>query len=151
MKKSFSPPRAKQISKKLVKHNDVRIDEYYWLRERGNTKVIDYLNKENDYLKEQMKHTEEFQNSLFEEMKGRIKEDDTTVPYKLNGYWYITRYEKGKDYPIYSRKKETLDAEEEILFDCNEMAQGHAYFKLGGISISPDNTMASFSQLELKI
>ena len=78
-------------------------------------------------------------------MKGRIKEDDTSVPYKLNGYWYITRYEKGKDYPIYLRKKERLDAPEEILFDCNEMAKEHAYFNLGGIAISPDNTLAAFS------
>jgi len=145
LNKSISPPKAKQIPKKLVIHNDIRVDEYYWLRERGNTKVIDHLNKENDYLKQEMKHTEEFQKSLFEEMKSRIKEDDATVPYKLNGYWYITRYEKGKDYPIYSRKKETLNAEEEILFDCNVMAKGAAYFKLGGISISPDNTLASFS------
>ena len=77
-------------------------------------------------------------------MKGRIKEDDTSVPYKLNGYWYLTRYEKGKDYPIYLRKKEDLEADEEILFDCNDMAKEHTYFNLGGISISPDNKLASF-------
>ena len=74
-------------------------------------------------------------------MKGRIKEDDTSVPYKYNGYWYITRFEKGKDYPIYTRKKETLEANEEVLFDCNEMAKEHAYFNLGGIAISPDNKL----------
>ena len=145
MKNKIFPPKAKQIPTHLVKHGDLRVDDYFWLNQRENPKVIDYLNQENDYLKSEMKHTEDFQNALFEEMKGRIKEDDTTVPYKLNGYWYITRYEKGKDYPIYSRKKETLDAEEEILFDCNDMAKGHAYFKLGGVSISPDNTLASFS------
>ena len=145
MTKFDDAPRAKQIPKELIIHDDVRIDEYYWLNERENPEVIDYLNKENDYLKKQMAHTEDFQKSLFEEMKGRIKEQDSTVPYKLNGYWYITHYEKGKDYPIYSRKKETLAAKEEILFDCNEMAKDYNYFKLGGISISPDNTMASFS------
>ena len=145
MKNKTSPPIAEKISTQLVKHGDLRVDDYFWLNQRENPKVIDYLNQENDYLKSEMKHTEDFQNALFEEMKGRIKEDDTTVPYKLNGYWYITRYEKGKDYPIYSRKKETLDAEEEILFDCNDMAKGHAFFKLGGVSISPDNTLASFS------
>ena len=90
-------------------------------------------------------HTQEFQKSLFEEMKGRIKEDDTSVPYKLNGYWYLTKYEAGRDYPIYVRKKKTLEAEEELLFDCNDMAKDHAYFNLGGISISPDNTLAAFS------
>ena len=78
-------------------------------------------------------------------MKGRIKENDTTVPYKLNGYWYLTRFETNKDYPIYIRKKETLEAPEEILFDCNVMAKDQSYFNLGGISISPDNTMAAFS------
>lgn len=145
MKKDIIPPVAKKSPKKLVVHNDVRLDNYFWLNNKNNQEVIDYLNSENDYTNKIMEHTKGFQESLFEEMKGRIKEDDQSVPYKLNGYWYITKYEKGKDYPIYARKKETLDAKEEILFDCNEMAKGYKYFKLGGISISPDNTLASFS------
>ena len=145
MKKDLQIPVAKKISKELKIHNDIRVDNYYWLNDRENPEVIDYLNAENAYTKAMMKHTEAFQNQLFEEMKGRIKEDDTTVPYKLNGYWYITRYETGKDYPIYIRKRETLDANEEILFDCNEMAKEHSYFNLGGISISPDNKLAAFS------
>ncbi|MDO7138183.1 S9 family peptidase [Algibacter lectus] len=138
-------PSAKKISKTLEIHNDVRIDNYYWLNDRENPEVIDYLNAENNYTKALMAHTEGFQKDLFEEMKGRIKEDDSSLPYKLNGYWYITRYETGKDYPIYLRKKGSLDAEEEILFDCNEMAKDQSYFSLGGISISPDNKMAAFS------
>jgi len=85
-----------------------------------------------------------FQTDLFEEMKARIKEDDSSVPYKLNGYWYQVRYETGKDYPIYTRRKGFLEAEEEIMFDCNKMAEDHAYFNLGGISISPNNKYASF-------
>ncbi|TGV01594.1 S9 family peptidase [Flavivirga rizhaonensis] len=145
MKNTIHPPIAAKKPKELLIHGDSRIDNYYWLNERDNPKVIDYLNAENNYTKAMMQHTETFQKELFEEMKGRIKEDDTTVPYKLNGYWYITRYEKGKDYPIYVRKKESLDATEEILFDCNEMAKEHAYFNLGGIAISPDNTLAAFS------
>ncbi|KJD32945.1 protease 2 [Tamlana nanhaiensis] len=145
MKKDIQAPVAKKIAKSLQIHNDVRIDNYYWLNERENPEVINYLNAENDYTKSMMAHTEDFQKQLFEEMKGRIKEDDATVPYKLNGYWYITRFETGKDYPIYLRKKETLDAPEEILFDCNVLAKDHAYFNLGSISISPDNTMAAFS------
>jgi oligopeptidase B len=92
-----------------------------------------------------MSHTEDFQKSLFEEMKSRIKEDDASVPYKFNGYWYITRFEKGQDYPIYTRKNVTLEAKEEILFDCNEMAKGCTYFKLGSFSISPDNTKVAFT------
>lgn len=139
------PPKAKKHPKQLTIHNDTRVDNYFWLNERENKEVIDYLNAENEYTKQQLAHTEGFQDLLFEEMKARIKEDNSSVPYKLNGYWYITRYEKGKDYPIYTRKKESLDATEEILFDCNVMAKNHAYFKLGGISISPDNTLASFS------
>lgn len=141
----IQPPVATKKEKKLSIHNDVRIDNYYWLNDKENPKVIDHLNAENEYTKQVMQHTEAFQSELFEEMKGRIKEDDSTVPYKLNGYWYLTRYETGKDYPIYIRKKEHLGADEEILFDCNEMAEGHAYFHLGGISISPDNNLASFS------
>ncbi|HCY81592.1 MAG TPA: oligopeptidase B, partial [Xanthomarina gelatinilytica] len=113
--------------------------------DRENQEVLDYLHAENKYTKQMMKHTEAFQEKLFEEMKARIKEDDQSVPYKFNGYWYITRFEKGKDYPIYSRKKETLEAPEELLFDCNDMAKNHAYFKLGSISISPDNSLAAFS------
>ncbi|WP_425568160.1 S9 family peptidase [Snuella lapsa] len=142
---SIDAPRAKKIPQELQIHGDVRIDNYYWLNDRENPEVIDYLNAENVYTKQEMKHTEGLQEALFEEMKGRIKEDDTTVPYKFNGYWYITRYEKGKDYPVYVRKKETLEAPEEILFDCNEMAKDHAYFNLGRIVISPDNKLACFS------
>ncbi|GAA4969718.1 S9 family peptidase [Algibacter aquimarinus] len=138
-------PKAKKIPRELIIHDDVRVDNYYWLNDRENPEVIKYLNEENAYTNSVLKHTEAFQKDLFEEMKGRIKEDDSSVPYKLNGYWYLTRYEIGKDYPIYIRKKETLEAPEEILFDCNEMAENQAYFNLGGISISPDNTMAAFS------
>ncbi|UKM63914.1 S9 family peptidase [Flavobacteriaceae bacterium GSB9] len=145
MKNTVQAPIAKKIPKKISIHNDTRVDNYYWLNERENPEVIDYLNAENDYTKLMMQHTEPLQKQLFEEMKARIKEDDTSVPYKLNGYWYVTRFKKGKDYPVYARKKETLDAPEEILFDCNEMAKGHAYFNMGGIAISPDNTMAAFS------
>ncbi|MGB2415349.1 MAG: S9 family peptidase, partial [Flavobacteriaceae bacterium] len=109
-----------------------------------NPEVIDYLNKENDYYDAHTTHTKEFQTSLFEEMKSRIKEDDSSVPYKYNGYWYITKYEKGKDYPIYTRKKETLEAEEELLFDCNEMAKDHSYFRLVGLNINLNNDLVSY-------
>ncbi len=145
MEKILKAPLARKEKKELIAHNDTRIDNYYWLNDRENPEVINYLKSENTFTKDALEHTEGFQKDLFEEMKGRIKEDDTTVPYKLNGYWYITRYEKGKDYPVYLRKKETLEGLEEILFDCNEMAKFHSYFSMGGISISPDNTMAAFS------
>ena len=145
MPEKIQPPIAKIIPKKLDKFGDVRIDNYFWLNDRKNPEVIDYLNKENTYYKKMTAHTKVFQKVLFEEMKARIKEDDESVPYLYNGYYYITRFEAGKDYPIYSRKKESLSAKEEIMFDCNKLAKGHAYFQLGGLSISPDNAYATFA------
>lgn len=144
MSDKLQPPVAKIIPKTLEKHGDKRIDNYYWLNERENPEVIDYLNKENEYYQKSTAHTKPLQDDLFAEMKSRIKEDDSSVPYFYNGYYYITRYETGKDYPIYSRKKGTLEAQEEILFDCNEMAKGHSYFSLGGLNISEDNKWAAF-------
>jgi oligopeptidase B len=144
MSHTLSAPVAKKLPKKLKKHNEIRIDDYYWLNDRENPEVIDYLNQENSYYDAMTAHTKDFQKQLFEEMKGRIKEDDQSVPYLYNGYYYITRYEKGQDYPIYSRKKGSLDAPEEILFNCNELAKGHTFFQLGGLSVSPDNRFASF-------
>jgi len=140
----MTPPVADKIAKNLEMHGDVRADEYYWLNDRENEEVIDYLERENDYFDKMTVHTNTFKTDLFEEMKGRIKEDDASVPYKLNGYYYVTRFETGKDYPIYTRKKGTLDAEEEILFDVNEMAEGHSYYNLGGLNVSPDNKLISF-------
>ncbi|PTM06525.1 MAG: oligopeptidase B, partial [Bacteroidetes bacterium] len=144
MKKYNLPPIAKQIPKELIAHNDIRIDNYFWLNDRDNPDVIDYLEQENAYCDSMMKHTEQFQKHLFDEMKSRIKENDQSVPYKYNGYWYIVKFETGKDYPIYLRRKKSLEAQDELLFDCNEMAEGHSYFKLGGISISPDNNKVSY-------
>ena len=144
MKTTIKVPVARQIPKELEKHNDVRTDNYFWLNQRDDQNVLDYLSAENDYYNQETAHTKDFEMQLFEEMKARIKEDDTSVPYKYNGYWYIVRYEKGKDYPVYIRKKKHLDAEEELLFDCNEMAKDYGYFKLVGLSVSPDNTMIAF-------
>ncbi|WP_177760776.1 S9 family peptidase [Flavobacterium sp. I3-2] len=144
MNQNIKEPIAKIIPKELEKHGDIRIDNYYWMNERENQEVIDYLNDENSYYEVMTSHTKDFQVALFEEMKSRIKEDDSSVPYFYNGYYYITRFEKGKDYPIYARKKGSLEAAEEILFDCNEMAKGHSYFQLGGLNISDDNKYAAF-------
>jgi len=140
----IKPPVAKIIPHVLEKHGHCRTDNYYWMNQRENPEVIDYLNQENDYYRQSTAHTTAFQEDLFEEMKARIKEDDESVPYLFNGYYYITRFEKGKDYPIHSRKKGNLDANEEIMFDCNLMAEGHVYFNLAGLSISEDNTMCAF-------
>lgn len=139
-----NPPVAKKIAHQLEKHGDIRTDNYFWMKDREHPEVIDYLNAENEYCDTKMAHTKDFQKDLFDEMKARIKEDDSSVPYKYNGYWYITKYEKGKDYPIYTRKKDSLDNPEELLFDCNKMAEGKSFFKLAGISISPDNKLVSY-------
>jgi oligopeptidase B len=145
MSEIIQPPIARKIPKKMEKFNDCRIDNYFWLNQRENPEVIDYLNQENDYYTKMTAHTQVFQKELFEEMKSRIKEEDESVPYLYNGYYYFTRFEKGKDYPIYSRKKESLSANEEIMFDCNELAKEHSYFQLGGLSISPNNKYATFA------
>jgi oligopeptidase B len=145
MTKNIQPPFAKIIPTTLTKFDDVRIDNYFWLNDRENPEVIDYLNKENDYYQAMTADTKDFQDILFKEMKRRIKEDDESVPYFYNGYFYITRFETGKDYPIYSRKKASLEAPEEIMFDCNELAKGKKYFQLGGLSISVDNQFVSFA------
>ena len=138
-------PVAKKIPKKLVIHNDTRIDNYYWLNDRDNPEVIEYLEKENAYTQEQMRSTEQLQKDLFGEMKSRIKEDDESVPYKFNKYWYATKYIKGGEYPIYIRKKESLNAQEEIMFDVNQMAKEYKFYQIGSISVSPDNTMVCYS------
>ncbi len=144
-KMELQAPEAPKKPKQLEIHGDVRVDDYYWLNERENPEVIAYLEAENTFYKESTKHTVAFQEELYIEMKSRIKEDDTSVPYKKNGYYYITRYEVGKEYPIYSRKKGSLENEEEILFNCNQLAKGHDYFNLRGIAVSPDNTIAAFA------
>ncbi|WP_026450097.1 S9 family peptidase [Aequorivita capsosiphonis] len=139
-----TPPKATKIAKELKAHHDVRIDDYYWLNNPEDEKVIDYLKEENEYYEAMTSHTKKFKEDLFEEMKARIKEDDESVPYKLNGYFYITRYETGKDYPIYTRKKASLDSKEEILFDVNEMAKGYSFYNLSGLSVTENNKLISF-------
>lgn len=143
---NMKAPVAKKIPTELKKFDDVRIDNYYWLNDRENQEVIDYLNAENAYTEAVLKDTEQLQKDLFEEIKSRIKEDDESVPFKYNGYWYITRFEKGKEYPIYSRKKENLDAKEEILFDVNELAKPFSYYQLAGLNVSENNELAAFGQ-----
>ena len=141
---NISPPVADEVPYQHKIHDHIRIDPYYWLNQRDNPEVLDYLDRENDYYQKMTAHTQAFQEELYKEMRARIKEDDSSVPYFYNGYWYITRYEEGKDYPVYVRKKEVLTATEEILFDCNEMAKGLDYFRLVGISVSQDNTKVAF-------
>lgn len=145
MNSKILPPEAKKIPVKLEKHGDVRIDNYYWMRDRENPEVIAHLEAENDYNEKMTAHTKDFQQRLFEEMKSRIKLDDESVPYFLDGYWYYVRFEKDGDYPLFCRKKEDLKAEEEIMFNTNEMAEEHDFFDLGNIAVSSNNRLAVFA------
>ena len=138
-------PVAKKIPKELTIHNDTRIDNYYWLNDRENPDVIAYLEAENEYTKAVLKHTEAFQDKLYNEMISRIKQTDQTVPYGFNGYYYYTRYEEGKEYPLYCRKKGNLDGEEEIMLNVNEMAEGYSFYHIGGWDVSPDNKLIAYS------
>ncbi len=139
-------PVATKIPKELSMHGDIRVDNYYWLNDRENSEVIAYLNAENDYKDQMLAHTKDFQEKLFQEMKGRIKEEDQSVPYKENGYWYLTRYEQGQEYPIYSRKKGTLEAAEEIMLNVNELAKPYDYYNVAGLSVSPDNKIIAYGE-----
>jgi oligopeptidase B len=137
----MTAPVAKKIDKELTIHGHTRMDPYYWLREREDPEVIAYLEAENAYTEAMMKDTREFENKLYKEIIGRIKQDDQSVPYLDNGYYYYTRFEKGGEYPLVCRKKGSLEAEEEIMLNVPEMAKGHAYFQIGGYAVSPDNKM----------
>ena len=139
-------PKAKKINKKLTAHGEVRIDPYYWLNERENPEVIQYLEQENAYCDFVMKDTELLQRELFEEMKSRYKEDDESLPYFFNEYWYITRYEKGTEYPIFTRKYQSQENEKELLLDVNILADGHDFYDVGGISISLNNEIMAYSE-----
>lgn len=138
------PPRAEKIEKKLTAHGQTRSDYYYWLNNREDQKVIDYLEAENNYTDTVMAHTETFQEKLYEEIVGRIKQTDESVPYKSNGYWYYTRYEDGQEYPIFCRKKESLENEEEVMLNVNIMAEGHEYYQVAGLNVSLDNRLVAF-------
>ena len=141
---SMQPPVAKKVAKELIKHDHTRIDNYFWMNQREDPEVIAHLEAENAYTDEQLADTKGFQTSLYEEMRGRIKEDDSSVPYFDNGYFYYSRNEEGKEYTIYCRKKDSLEGEEEILLNGNEMAEGHDYFSVGGLTVSDDNKMLAY-------
>lgn len=140
----IQPPIAKKIPEKMTIHGDTRIDEYYWLNQRENREVIAYLEAENTYTDTMLSPVKDLQEDLYEEMKGRIKEKDESLPYFENGYLYYTRFEEGKEYPIYCRKKGGAAEAEEIMLNVNEMAQGQAFYNLTGVNVSPDNKLVAY-------
>jgi oligopeptidase B len=132
------PPSAKRIQKVDTLHGEILRDDYYWLRQKSNPEVRRYLEAENAYTEASLAHTAPLRDSIYREMVGRIKETDLTVPWRYQGYWYYSRTEKGKNYPIYCRKKGSLDAPEEVILDQNRLAEGKAFHALGGWDVSPD-------------
>ncbi len=150
-------PVAERADTVFSEHGRTRVDPYFWMRLTDEQKraenpdphvrqVLDYLNSENDYTKSVMSHTEELQGRLYDEIVGRIKQNDESVPYFSNGYWYYRRFEEGNEYPVYCRKKESLEAEEEILINVNELARGYDYYAAVGLRVSPDNKILAFSE-----
>lgn len=140
-----SPPKAAIRPHAMTMHGHTRIDNYYWLNERENPEVIAYLEAENQYADACLKHTEPLQEQLFKEITSRIKQDDNSVPIKIRDYYHYTRFEEGKEYPIYCRKKHSLEAEEEVILDGNVLAEGHAFFEIGEVSLSEDDRLLAYS------
>lgn len=138
-------PIAKKVAKELVMHDHSRIDNYYWLNDREDPEVIAYLEAENAYTKEMMKSTEILQTEIYDEIIGRIKQTDNSVPYNYNGYSYYVKYEEGKEYPIYCRKQLADNSEEIVFLDANNMAEGFAYFQIGGWEFSTNNKVLAYS------
>jgi oligopeptidase B len=137
----IAPKRPFQITQ----HGITRNDEYYWMRDRADPEVMQYLQAENEYLEEVLQHTRPLRELLFEEMKGRIKETDETVPEKHGDYFYYKRYVQGKQYPIHCRKKDSPNAAEEILLDQNQLAEGHEFCSVSAFAVSPDQTKLAYS------
>ena len=142
------PPLAAIRPHTVNSPNGTRTDPYYWLRddERSNPDVLDYLRQENAYREQSMLGSKPLENALYDEIVGRLKQDDSTVPYRKNGYWYSTRYEPGKEHPIFVRRRLTLDASEEILLDANVHAVGHGYYRIGTLEISPDSSWLAYCE-----
>ncbi|QDH79512.1 S9 family peptidase [Echinicola soli] len=144
--KTVEAPKAPIKIQEITYHNHTRIDPYYWMNDRENPEVIQYLNEENGFLKASLAHTESLQEELFVEMKNRIKEDDESVPYFRDGYFYYTKFVKGGEYPVFCRKKDSLQNNEEILLDVNQIAQGHEYFSVNAVSLSHDQQLLAHAE-----
>jgi oligopeptidase B len=140
----LTAPTVEVKPKEIITHNHTRTDNYYWLNDPENPDVIAYLNSENEYLDKIMSPVKPLQEKLFEEMKGRIKEQDESVPVKDGEYFYYVKYVEGGEYPIYCRKKESLDTAEEILLDGNEMGKGKKYFSIGGYEITDNDEIIAY-------
>src|SRR5678816_4406257 len=142
------PPVAAKKPHQVGSPNGSREDEYYWLRDdkRENAEMLAYVKAENAYADRMLEHTKALETKVYNEIVGRLQQDDSTVPYPMNGYWYYRRFETGKEYPIYARRKGSKDAPEEILLNVNEMSVGHDFFEVGDIAISPDSKLMAWAE-----
>src|ERR1700755_1473980 len=142
------PPMASIRPYSVKSPNGTRTDPYYWLRddERSNPEGLDYLRQENAYREQSMLGSKPLENALYDEIIARLKQDDSTVPYRKNGYWYSTRYEPGKEHPIFVRRKDRQEAPEEILLDANVHAAGHGYYRIGTLEISPNSSWLAYCE-----
>jgi oligopeptidase B len=138
------PIAAKRRSVRTI-HGDVRADDYHWLKNRDDPAVIAYLEEENRYTQSSMEHTQALQERLYQELLSRIQEDDASVPYRMDDWWYYSRTERGQAYRIYCRKHGSLEAPEQIILDVNELAQGRDYLSLGALEVSPNHEWLAFS------
>lgn len=143
-----SYPIAKKVPHETIIHGDTTVDNYFWLRDmdRKDPEIIQYLEDENTYTDVEMKDTEDLQEELFQELKGRVKQTDESVPYLMEGFYYYTRYEEGKEYPIYCRKEGSLDSKETILLDGNKLAEGLSYHQIGGFGISFNKELIAYAE-----
>jgi oligopeptidase B len=140
-----TPPAARKVEKKIDLHGEVLIDNYFWMRQKSSPEVIAYLEAENAYTDAVMKPTGAFQEALYKEMLARIKETDVNVPYKYGDYFYYSRTEQGKQYPIYARKRRSLTAAEEITLDLNELAKGLKFFSIDQYAVSNDGNLLAYT------
>jgi len=149
------PPVAEKIPFEIESHGDVRVDNYYWMRlsddqksaevpDEETKRVLDYLNAENAYKEAMMEHTVSLREKIFAELTGRIKKDDSTVPYLENGYYYFVKYTEGKEYPVYYRRSAFEGSPDELLLDVNKLAEGQAYCSVSGVNVSPDNKTLAY-------
>ena len=141
---TVTPPRAEKAPTILETMGHRRVDEYFWMRDRNDPRVIAYLEAENAYAASVMRPTERLQEKLYAEMVGRLKPDEASLPVEDNGYLYSTRYEPGKDYPVFCRRKGSAAAPEEVILDVNALATGLKLCKTAGLAVSPDNRLLAF-------
>ncbi|MGC5903319.1 hypothetical protein VU602_04195 [Providencia stuartii] len=144
----MSAPKAKKQPYTMTTHGDVRVDNYYWMRDdhRKSQEVIDYLEKENAYSQQQLALGQPLKKQIYDELLSRMKQDDESVPYDFNGYTYRSRFEAGKNYPIYERRPVNSEGEWQTLVDGNQRAEGSEYYRLGALTVSPDNKIVAIAE-----